>query len=213
MKILVFDDTEANRTSATISLAGHELTIVGTYDDAQDALAPTENCEAGKRTLRRLLVEAGFPGDFYPGRGTSKEDSHRYYNLLYTVLPKELEKQANFDVVMTDLMVPASKRQQGPRGERFVGQEMPLGTTIALLALSVGVKNVAVVTDMNHHDHPAAAMFDCFKRSSTENNGVRVICTNRVGHIEVGVDGEQKIWGKNWGQILQDFIPKVTSAT
>jgi len=51
----------------------------------------------------------------------------------------------------------------GGEGLDLVGQEMPLGATIALLAICAGVKNVAVVTDKNHHYHPASAALDHFR--------------------------------------------------
>src|SRR3989338_4714789 len=50
----------------------------------------------------------------------------------------------------------------GGKGMALAGQEMGLGTTIAFLALSKGVKLVAVVTDTSHHNHPASAALDCF---------------------------------------------------
>jgi CheY-like chemotaxis protein len=68
----------------------------------------------------------------------------------------------SFDVVLSDLLMPAGKKTQGPKGERYVGQEMPVGFALALLAVVRGAKYVAVVTDTGHHDHPASAMLDPF---------------------------------------------------
>ncbi len=61
----------------------------------------------------------------------------------------------NFDVVLTVSAYARITAKLGEKGERFAGQEMPLGAIIALLAIHAGVKNVAVVTDMGHHDHRA----------------------------------------------------------
>ncbi len=129
MKILVFDDNADQCKVAQIQLKGHDLTIVSTYDEAQDLL----------------------------------EDNAKY----------------NFDVVLTDLLVPASERNLGPKGYHYAGQEMPLGTTIALLALKVGVKRVAIVTDANHHNHPAAEALGPFDYGNPFNIGdIRMICTD-----------------------------------
>ncbi len=45
MKILVFDDSPVHRKSAELTLKGHDLTIVGNYDQAQAALVPKKNRE------------------------------------------------------------------------------------------------------------------------------------------------------------------------
>ncbi len=66
-----------------------------------------------------------------------------------------------FDVVLTDLMVPSF-----PHDLTRAQEEMPVGTSIALLALAKGVKWVAIVSDANHHDHPGVRATDalCFKK-------------------------------------------------
>jgi len=40
MKILVFDDNKTNREAAKAQLKGHDLTVVGTYDEARKMLGP-----------------------------------------------------------------------------------------------------------------------------------------------------------------------------
>lgn len=70
------------------------------------------------------------------------------------------ENKVDFDVVLIDLMMPAGRIRQGKNGMRFVGQEMPLGIFLALQAIRSGVKYVALLTDINHHDHPASAALD-----------------------------------------------------
>lgn len=68
-----------------------------------------------------------------------------------------------YDVVLTDLLLPAGTKRQGPTGQRFVGQEMPIGVFLALRACQHGVPLVGVLTDSNHHDHPASACIDWLK--------------------------------------------------
>ena len=240
MKILVFDDTPMHRKAAELSLACHDLTVVGTYDEAQKALVPSMDHKKVEQILPNLLVKAGLAANFsrYRGKGEVSESDAAKYDAAQEEAYELATTYPAFDVVMTDLMVPASRQAQGPDGSRFVGQEMPLGTTIALLALVAGIKKVAVVTDMNHHNHPASAMFDCFGKC--KNPGINIICTNRVGGVAIDevsgqlVDqkflesdeggkkypypeghnyGSRKglVWGKNWGSILKKLLGEQTS--
>ncbi len=110
MRVLVLDDSAKHRFAAQALIKGHDLKVVGTYDEAE-----------------RLL-------------GAER-----------------------FDVFLGDLMLPASSKELSREANRFAGQEMPLGTILALVALLKGVKYVAVLTDTNHHDHPASAAFDVFR--------------------------------------------------
>ena len=74
-----------------------------------------------------------------------------------------LVKSEPYDAVLCDLLMPAGRMAQGPNGKKYVGQEMPVGFGLALLAVLRGAKLVLVATATNHHDHPAAAMFDHFR--------------------------------------------------
>jgi hypothetical protein len=111
-------------------LASHELTIVATYDEAQEAL---------KR-----------------------------------------QNLPTYDVVLTDLIVPPSSRAASDaRGWGYQVEDPTLyGAMIALLALEAGVRHVAVVTDTNHHAHPASAAFDVFRGRPFDVGGTRILCTN-----------------------------------
>jgi len=178
VKIFVFDDSRNNQWSARVQLKDHDLTIVGTFDEASDLLAP---------------LDGGKPNP----------------------------KFQKFDVVLTDLMVLASERQLGPNGRDYIGKEMPLGSIIALQALSVGVKKVALVTDANHHDHPASAALDPF-RWNIENpshiGDAVLYCTNywvtadfHAGTGELlgdmhGVASEDVVKAKDWAKALQTLL-------
>jgi CheY-like chemotaxis protein len=234
MKILVFDDSSAHQISAKLTIKGHDLTVVGSYDQAQAALTSQIDYDEKNRILAGLLVEAGLASDFKSWtKGASDEDKEAYRvaeNKAYEMATTH----PDFNVVLTDLLVPASNQAMGGEGARLVGQEMPLGTTIALLSLTAGVKNVAVVTDMNHHHHPASAAFDCFK---TDNRApdINLLCTNRVDMVYIDAEtrelvdetflvseeGQKKyplpegkrygdrmgiLYGKDWGQILQQLL-------
>jgi len=231
MKILVFDDSQLHRKAAELTLKGHDLTIVGTYDEAQKALTPQKNDEGAKKLALQLLVESGVPNGFKPWDKSSSdtEENRRKFWEAQDRAEKETKIYPDFDVVLTDLMVLPSAQAQADR-ERFAREEMPLGTTIALLALYAGVKNVAVVTDANHHEHPASAAFDCFHQDASKAQGINLLCTNRVDSIVVdektGKIVEREVWeklprveggdypwcqgvkrgGKNWGQVLQQLL-------
>jgi CheY-like chemotaxis protein len=75
---------------------------------------------------------------------------------------KGREGMETFDMVLTDLLMPASGRAQGDKGQQYIGEEMAIGIFLALLAAKQGAKHVAVFTDTDHHSHPASACFDIF---------------------------------------------------
>ncbi len=167
MKVLVFDDSRANRDAAHAQLKGHDLTVVGTYDEAQKLLMPK--------------------------------------------LDHDVASYPDFDVVLTDLLVPASRQEQGGDGLGFVGQEMPVGIFIGLLAAKAHVKYVGVFTDSGHHDHPASACFDAFSRSELEPTpllveGSKVILCNNRNWIRGAYESKEGRV-KNWARLL-DYLVK-----
>jgi len=139
-----------------------------------------------------------------------------------------------FDAVLTDLMLPGSAKAQIPNSP-LIGAEMPIGTTLAFLALRQGCKRIAVVTDTNHHDHPASAAFDIFRSEKDRGRNhvfsvgdARVLCTNSGNDVtlfdkntleSIGYDflfspeGEEKypysrgtIQAKNWLKVLNQLM-------
>ena len=161
LSILVVDDEKNHRRSAEILLKGHNLLVVGSYDEAKDLLAPKVDYDLASK----LNKDQGLPwGDAY----------------------KKATTYPSFDVVLTDLMMPASRSAQGPEGLAFVGKQMPVGTFLILLALAAGVKNIAMVTDMNHHNHPASAALDPISGSVITVGETKIFATNnaRLGHFD-----------------------------
>lgn len=186
MKVLVFDDGHQHRLSAQASLKGHDVTVVGTYDEAQQALVPQFDFDKFESIRGDLLRQSGLPGDFNPWRGGATEEQKALYEAASIKARKQATTQSDFDVVMTDLLVPASKQALGGPGIRHAGKEMPLGAIIALLAIRAGARYVAVVTDENHHYHPASAAFDCFEEfEGVTCASVKLICTNRPGGVRM----------------------------
>lgn len=184
LKVLVFDDDELHRQSAKFLLnRDYDLTVVSTYDEAQKALVPELDYEKMYQIFERLLEKAGLKHGFKPYQdGASDEDKQKYRD-AYREARELATTYPDFDVVLADLLVPASRQAQGDKGMKLVGQEMPLGTTIILYALVAGVTRVAVVTDMNHHNHPASAAFDYIDGQTCKLKGVNIICTNHVRMI------------------------------
>ncbi|MEK9157622.1 MAG: hypothetical protein AAB638_00350 [Patescibacteria group bacterium] len=222
MKILVFDDSADHRRSAIALLEGHELTVVETYDEAEKALRLVVDRERVKQAMKAQFgVES--PWDLPEEKREAYWDADRKATADATTYP-------DFDVVLTDLLVPASNNQQGREGYRFVGQEMPLGTVIAIRALAAGIKRVAIITDMNHHNHPASAAFDHLKGFSI--GDVRLMCDNdnvttrfdvralkRVSEDFLNSDeGKAKytemadgshqgvVWAKDWARALEKLM-------
>lgn len=101
LKILVFDDSEVHRKSAELCLGkDHDLTIVSTYNEAQEALKPKTDYARSSEITRELEKS-----------GMTWGDASREANERATTYP-------DFDVVLTDLMVPASRQALGEHGDR-----------------------------------------------------------------------------------------------
>jgi|GEM_PF-1193492 len=109
LRILVLDNQELNRASATFQFAeGNTLSVCETYKEAVDLL-----------------------------------------------------RTKQFDVVLLDLLMPPeSFMLSGEAFERVIGSEFPAGIFVALVAARAGVKDIRIVTDASHHDHPATALID-----------------------------------------------------
>lgn len=111
----------------------------------------------------------------------------------------------DFDVVLVDLLMPASGQNQGYDGKQFVGQEMPVGIFLALLAAKNGAKYVAVFTDSGHHDHPASACFDAFNGGGLNPKplmieGAQLFLCNNPNWVEDGI--------KDWKKLLDYMLGK-----
>lgn len=224
MKILVFDDNRTHRAAAEAQLAEHELTIVGSYDEALSALLPKVDYEKEK-----AILQAQF-GDFSPYRAGIDEAEKK---AAYFAAAEKAREQATtypaFDVVLTDLLVPATKRMQGTT--EHVGKEMANGIFVGLIAaVRARVKRIAVFTDSDHHSHPASACFDDFNKSEQNPTPFRVeeslvlLCNNRnwVGEFDPGDlatqleyeqyrDRTDTVRAKNWAALLAYLLSHTPS--
>lgn len=185
LKILVVEDSSKHQEAARQQLAAHSLTVVGAYDEAQDLLQPKVDEDKRDNILRAQF------GHCRSGNCKGDEEYKRF-----RAADKSATEQAttypDFDVVMLDLMLPASMCGVDGPGGNLEGQEMPLGTILAFLALKYGCKKVAVLTDMNHHRHPASAALDVFDRTRFLIGDASVYLSDNFG---------QEV--KNWGMVLK----------
>lgn len=201
MKILVFDDNKINRDAAQAQLKDHDLTVVGTYDEAQELLI-------GKVDSWKF--------EEFLGKGLSAKEAK-----------EKATRRTHFDVVLSDLLVPASAQKQGPKGGKYVGEEMPVGIFIGLLAaIRAGAKYVAVFTDSDHHSHPASACFDAFNYSGESSpvaftvEGSKVLLSNTrnwvrqfsARNLSKALGDEEKgkrsntVHAKNWRALLEYLL-------
>lgn len=178
MKILVIDDTQMHLDSALETLKGHEVVTCSSHDEACELLDP--NYERNKRQQKVT--------DY-----VWKE--HITWEAAYKMFP-EPEQSPYWDAVLCDLMMPAGSYAQGEKGRKYVGQEMPVGWSLALTAVTNGAKYVAVVTDLNHHHHPASAMLDSLNHHIFKIDGAKMLLTNRVSCDP----------GKDWEQVLEKLM-------
>ena len=193
MRILVFDDNEANREAARIQLQDHDLTIVGTYDEAQKALAPRIDQQKFKIAIQN----------------TDGTDDLNYSMIDKLRIDATIRPHHAFDVVLTDLLVPASSQHQGSM--ELIGQQMPVGIFIGLLAaVGANVPYVAVFTDSDHHDHPASACFDSFNSVCGANKPVafkiessKVLLVNYCGWFKYD---KNEVRVKNWAALLDYLV-------
>jgi hypothetical protein len=138
MRILVIDDSEKNRESATEQLTEHDVTVVGTSYEGAEEIA-----------------------------------------------------SGGYDVVLTDLFIPATCVEGAPErtrcgelygfepfgketegslmGELF-GNESPIGFGFAFRAALEGVPYVAVLSDADHHDDAVSSQLDWFGSSYNHGN-------------------------------------------
>lgn len=158
LKILVFDDNEIHRAAAKAQLKGHDLTVVDTYNEAEKLLTPQLDDKKVSATLKRQF------GDFSPYFSDDEVKKTEYF-VAEKVAKDQATTYPDFDVVLSDLLVPASKAQ----GSGLAGKEMPIGIFIGLLAAVKGrAKYVAIFTDSDHHSHPASACFDVFNEQGED---------------------------------------------
>ncbi len=103
----------------------------------------------------------------------------------------ELLGKEKFDVVLTDLHLPMSSQTMGDKFK--LGELVPYGILLMIEAARQGAKQVAVVTDLSHHDDPFSAAFDHYSRFPISIEGAKV----RMLHARISEEG------KDWVDALK----------
>ncbi len=171
LNILVIDDNPNHLAAAQQTLAGHFVTCCSTHEEAVELLS--QKYDYGQQKVLK---------DQYRAQGM---DFKEYYRRA-----QDESRLSYWDVVLTDLLMPAGPMMQGEVGRQYVGQEMAIGWALALEAARCGAKYVAVVSDANHHDHPSSAMLDDIHDHIFTIDGARVLMTNLVPLIGIaGTEG------------------------
>ncbi|MEI7425834.1 MAG: hypothetical protein WCK16_02835 [Candidatus Moraniibacteriota bacterium] len=186
MKILVIDDNPIHRQSALQTLGNeHELTVVGTHNEAMEALSSyIEGNKCLCEDLKTILQEQGLPTGYRAAQDFYNGDRAGY--LAWLDISKTIGKTVYWDAVLCDLLMPVEEGEVGmsEKGQKYIGQEMAVGWALALQAALASAKFVAVASDMDHHDHPASAMLDSIEQVMSINNA-RVLFTNHVKTVVI----------------------------
>lgn len=108
-------------------------------------------------------------------------------------------KRESFDVALIDLLMPPENYLLGDKAfARVVGSEFPAGVFVALQAAKRQIKEICIVTDSNHHDHPATAILESILATPLEcESGSRIIfCPARTVTCD-GLSAPLKDWDKS----------------
>jgi len=188
MKILVIDDKVVNRESAVNLLPEHEVMTVGSYDEAMDLICGVVNPRDVYKALGR------------PWHGGICRDAE------FDAKEKELKPNFDFDVVLIDLMMPASDRTLGDRCEHRRGEQMPYGFPLMIKVATLHsnrVKDIAVVSDVSHHNHAMSATLDCLQSCYYRPVVIEGVSCSFI-HARLQLDGS-----KDWDYTLkQVFNPR-----
>ncbi len=132
---------------------------------------------------------------------------------LYTKTEELIEK---FDVVLSDLLMPAAPNQMGAvelgyEGGKHVGLEFPAGWGLLFVAVKHGVPLIGEASVCSHHNHPAAAIMDfisgrnyygAFK--AVMNSSTVVITGNPPTlRVEDSALDRSDQWTKDWATLLR----------
>ncbi len=108
-------------------------------------------------------------------------------------------RDGKFTFMLTDLMMPkGTSRTMGDRGMEMIFEEMPYGFPLAFYAARKEVPIIAIVTDINHHQHPMAYSFDYIHGVHRINNSIL-----KVGGAPMMPKGD--IYVKDWARALLDL--------
>ncbi len=112
-------------------------------------------------------------------------------------------KKNSYDIAVLDLLMPPESHLLGPDAfSRVVGSEFPAGLFIALLAARQGVREVYIVSDSSHHDHPATAIMGSVFSAPLVVDGGAMITFCPAYTVKGGVTGPAV---KNWDASIKPY--------
>lgn len=177
MKILVIDNEQTNLDSAIMQLGDeHEVITASSYDEAEKYLAGLIPHVYGCGRWDNIEREKGSENGF---------------------------KKYHFDVILTDLFMPASRRAGS--SSPSVGEE-PLGLVIAMAALRINIP-VAIVSMGGHHSNQFSWAMDLIGMGDYGRDPYRIgntpfVYTTVADDVEVS-DG---VYAKTWREALDGLL-------
>lgn len=110
------------------------------------------------------------------------------------------------DLLLIDLLMPAEPYCLSREGLKFLGHEIPIGFILMLRAALIGVPEIVLITDMNHHSHPMSAAIDWIASGYWNSEGNHIFQINQsrvlIAHAPMLEDG-RKDWQAAF-RILQE---------
>ncbi len=161
LEILVVEDNPRHAQAALDLLKDYNVVLVDNYDDAIAKILeanPFYNLKMQRDKIQNLF------GHFSKGTQEREELEQRYKTLGLAMKEELVSPSASkYDVLLTDLMF-AKGTDKCLAKDDLIHQELAYGFPVAITAANKGIPYIAVVTDMNHHQHPMAYAFDFLKK-------------------------------------------------
>lgn len=108
--------------------------------------------------------------------------------------------KTHFDLVLLDLLMPPESFMLSEQAfDKVSGSEFPAGIFVALLAAAHGAKEIYVVTDASHHDHPAVALLDYLWKEQ-----LQVGAQSTIRFVQA-----QTVQGPNPGSCMKDWVKSI----
>ena len=143
--------------------------------ELKGALLYAKTNQKRRENMRKILVV----DDNYTNLAAAEEQLGENNSLTTVSTFSEAAKmlcKKKWDVVMTDVFMPGESDGLGPEGKKHVGELIPVGLVVALMALKNNIPEIYIVSDTNHHDHPMSWAMDEIKNSSYEKPDGRIKC-------------------------------------
>ena len=109
----------------------------------------------------------------------AKEQLGEDYNLTAISTFEEAKKmlsEEKWDIVMTDIFMPATEDGLTSEGLRHSHELVPVGLILALVALKENTPQIFIVSDTNRHSHPIAWAMDNIRSGYDEASEDRIVC-------------------------------------